>query len=100
VVRKAFAAAFILAVCLMTVSCKKLNEPRKPRPLGPLTVEAPKFLDAIPKEYGPLIAVTTNAKETAWHGLWFQKPDGTVVVVFVDVDQAEIYEKVVMIPRK
>ena len=99
-VRKTIVALFILAVCLVTVSCKKLHESTKRRPLGPLPIEAPKFLDAIPKEFGPLIAVTDNAKDPTWHGLWFQKADGTIIVVFVDVDQAEIYEKVVTIPRK
>jgi len=46
-VRETIIALFILAVCLVTVSCKKLHEPIKPR--GPLAIEAPKFLDAIPK---------------------------------------------------
>jgi hypothetical protein len=97
-VRKTIVALFILAVCLVTVSCRKLHTPMKPT--GPLTIEAPKFRDAIPKDYGPLIGVTDNAQAPSWHGLWFQRPDGTITVVFVDVDQGEIFEKVVTIPRK
>lgn len=96
--RKTIVALFMLAVCLVTVSCKKLHEPIKPG--GPLTIETAKFPDAIPKDYGQLIAVTDNAQAPSWHGLWFQRSDGTITAVFVDVDQGEIYEKVVTIPRK
>jgi|SRR5580693_485040 hypothetical protein len=97
-VRKTIVALFILAVCLVTVSCKKLHEPIKPT--GLLIIEAPKFRDAIPKEYGPLISVTSNSQLPSWYALWFQRSDGTITVVFVEVDEGKLDEKVVTIPRK
>jgi len=91
-------ALFILAVCLVTVSCKKLGEPLKPT--GPLTFETVKFTDAIPKDYGPLIGVTQNPDAPGWAGLWFQRSDGTITAVFVNVDQGKMYQRALTIPRK
>lgn len=96
--RKAIVALFILAACLVSISCKKLHEPIKPP--GLLTIEAPKFRDAIPKEYGPLISVTSNSQLPSWFGLWFQKSDGTITVIFVEVDQGNLDTRVMTIPRK
>ncbi|HEV1994627.1 MAG TPA: hypothetical protein VGR03_09870 [Candidatus Acidoferrum sp.] len=98
-VRKPIVALFILAVCLVAVSCKKLGEPR-PGPTGPLTFETVKFTDAIPKDYGPLIGVTQNPAAPGWAGLWFQRSDGTITAVFVNVDQGQIYQRALTIPRK
>jgi hypothetical protein len=97
-VRKTIVPLFILAVCLVTVSCKKLQQPIKPT--GLLAIEAPKFRDAIPKEYGPLISVTSNSQLPSWYALWFQRSDGTITVVFVEVDEGKLDEKVVTIPRR
>jgi hypothetical protein len=97
-VRKPIVALFILAVCLVIISCKKLHEPIKPP--GSLTIEAPKFGDATPKEYGPLIGITSNSQLPSWYGLWFQKSDGTITVIFVEVDQGNLDTRVITIPRK
>jgi len=90
--------ACVLAVCLMTVSCKKLNEPVKRT--GPLTFESAKFADAIPDDYGALIGVTQNPNTPGWFGLWFQQPDRTITAVFVNIDEGKIYEKVLTLPRR
>jgi hypothetical protein len=87
----------ILAVCLATVSCKKL-ESAGPKMSGPLVYEPAKFADAIPEEYGTLVGVTQNSP--GWVGLWFQKSDKTITAVFVNIDQGKIYEKALTIPRK
>ena|SRR5215467_15102585 len=87
----------LLALCLTVVSCKKLESTG---PAGPLAAESTKFADAIPDEYGTLISVTQNPQTPGWFGLWFQKPDKTIVVTFVNVDQRRIYEKTLSIPRK
>ncbi len=98
-VRKHVAALGILALCLVLcltmLSCTKLDQPK-----GPLTYETSKFTDAIPQEYGPLIGVTQNPQAAGWAGLWFQKPDGTIAAVFVNVDEGKIYKKTLTIPRK
>jgi hypothetical protein len=95
--RKLVCAFCILTVCLVTVSCKKLDA-GGPKMSGPLAFEPAKFADAIPDEYGTLIGVTQNSP--GWVGLWFQKPDKTITAVFVNIDQGKIYEKALTIPRK
>ena len=97
-VRKHVVALCILTVCLVTVSCKKLGQP--PIPTGPLIYETVKLTDAIAQDYGPLISVTQNPKAPGWVGLWFQRSDGTITAVFVNVDEGKIYEKALTIPRK
>jgi hypothetical protein len=96
--RKRRIALSILAVCLVLVSCKKLGQPTNPT--GPLTYETARFIDAIPKDYGPLISVTQNPQTPAWVGLWFQRSDGSITVVFVNTIQGKIYETTLTIPRK
>jgi hypothetical protein len=94
-----FGAVCILAVCLATVSCKKL-ESDNPKVPGPLAFEPSKFTDAIPDEYGTLVGVTQNPQSPGWVGLWFQKSDRSITAVFVNVEQGKIYEKALTIPRK
>jgi hypothetical protein len=87
----------ILMLCLVTGSCKKLDT-ANPGVSGPLAFEAAKFPNAIPAEYGTLTGVTQNPN--GWTGLWFQRPDGTVSAVFVNVERGKMFEKIVTIPRK
>jgi len=97
-VRKHVVALCILALFLATVSCTKLGQPTKP--MGPLTYETAKFTDAIPQVYGSLIGVTENSADPRWVRLWFQRSDGTIAVVFVNVQEGKIGEKALTIPRK
>ena len=89
----------ILAVCLVTLSCRKV-EPVNATQAGQLKLNPTQFADAIPDDYGPLIGVTQNAENPAWVGLWFQKPDKSIAAVFVNINQGAIYEKTLTIPRK
>ena len=77
----------------MTVSCKKLET-------GPLKYETARFTDAVPQDYGSLIGVSQNSQAPDWVVLWFQKSDGTIVAVSVNVNQATIWEKVLTLPRR
>ncbi len=97
-VRKHVVALCILALCLATVSCKKLGEPTK----GALTWETVKFADAISHDYGPLIGLTQNPQEQepGWVGLWFQRSDGTIAAVFVNTQEGRISDKALTISRK
>ena len=97
-VRKHVGAFCILALCLATLSCKKLGQPIKQT--GPLIYETAKFANAIPQDYGPLVGVTENPTDPAWVGLWFQRSDGTIAAVFVNIQEGRMYEKALTIPRK
>jgi hypothetical protein len=88
----------ILALCLVTFSCRKLEPVNVLR--AELKLDPTKFGDAIPDDYGPLIGVTQNADNPAWVGLWFQKQDKTITAVSVNINQGRIYEKTLTIPRK
>src|SRR5437762_1124292 len=85
-VQRSLVGLCILAVCLMTLSCRKL-EPVSERQTGQLKLSATQFADAIPDDYGPLIGVTQNSENPAWATLWFQKPDKTINAVFVNINQ-------------
>lgn len=89
----------ILALALMTFSCRKIG-PVNANVAGELKFEPAKFADAIPEEYGSLIGVTQNPQSPGWVGLWFQKSDKTITAVFVQTNQGRIYEKTLTIPRK
>jgi hypothetical protein len=96
--RKVAFGLCLLALCLPVMSCKKLESASTPT--GPLSLQTTKIYDAIPEEYGTLIGVTQNGQSPKWVGLWFQKPDKTIVGVFVNVEQGVFYNKTVSIPRK
>jgi hypothetical protein len=93
--RKSAGAFCILAVCLLIVSCTKLDTPS-----GPLRWKQVEFVDSIPAEYGSLVSVTSNPQNPAWVYLWFQKPDGTITVSFVNVVDGRVNDKSLSIPRK
>ena len=97
--KKLVCVFWIFVVCLVTFSCKKL-ESTDQKGAGPLAYAPAKFADAIPDEYGTLIAVTQNPQTAGWFGLWFQRPDKSITAVFVNVDQGKIYEKTLTIPRR
>jgi hypothetical protein len=96
--KKLIIAVCILANSLVIVSCKKVGQPTIPT--GPLTYETVKFNDAIPQDYGPLISVTQNPQSPEWVGLWFQRSNGSITVVFVNTIHGNIYERALTIPRK
>lgn len=89
----------IVAACLATLSCQRLDNTGR-KPTGPLAIEPAKFADAIPADYGPLIAVTENPADPAWVQLWFQKQDSTIVAISVNIEQGRISDRVLTIPRK
>jgi hypothetical protein len=89
---------FALSLCLGSISCAKLEETRPgEHALKQIPV---KFQDAIPHEYGKLVGVTSNSKWADWAQLWFEKPDMTIVVVYVDFIDGKIATDVLEIPRR
>ena len=94
--RRKIVALSIVALCLATASCRKLED--RGKQTGPLVFETPKFSDAIPQEYGPLIAVTQGSGE--WATLWFQKQDGTITLIGVNTRDGRLGDKLLTIPRR
>jgi hypothetical protein len=56
------------------------------------------FTDAIPAEYGRFVGI--SAVSERWNALWFEKEDGTIVVIGVNWVDRKMLNKVAMIPRK
>jgi NAD-dependent oxidoreductase involved in siderophore biosynthesis len=87
---------FVLVLCglgLGLLSCEKLDQAR---PEGQRIIQT----DAIPLEYGDLVAVTADPA-VKWAALWFQaNEDNTIRVVWVDMLPGEVQEEVVVIPRR
>ncbi len=97
-VRKQAVILFLIVLTLLAVSCKKIEDVNKPA--GPLVYESLKFTDAIPQEYGTLIGVTQSPTQPEWVGLWFQKQDGTIMLVAADWRTGKLGDRVMRISRK
>jgi hypothetical protein len=88
------------AVCsiVLCLACQKLEPaPTTTKGQGLLQFDAVGSLDAIPLDYGTLVGVAQASP--GWVSLWFQRPDHTIVVSFVNIDQGRVYEKSLTIPR-
>jgi hypothetical protein len=83
------------ALALATLACQRVD----PAPThGKLKLVPAPFEDAIPAEYGRLVGMSTG--DPGWAGLYFEKPDQTLVVVWVDTLKGRIRDKVAVIPRR
>ena len=88
----------ILGLTLMPLSCTALPETREPGE-GALAVEALPRTDAVPLEWGSLIAVNPwpEASESA---LWFQDDSGTVRLVRFDHQTRKLRPRAQLIRRR
>ena len=89
----------LVALAFAAASCEKLPAPA-PLERGPLQMEPTRYADAIPLDYGTLLAVTTDAEAPYMAGLWFEKPDKTLVYVKVNVSLGRIHNEVLVLPRR
>jgi hypothetical protein len=71
-----------------------------PKEAAPASVAPAQVADAIPGDYGTPIGVTQDPSSPQTVRLWFQKPDGTIVVAFMDVERGKLSDRVLTIPRK
>ena len=83
----------VLALIGLSTSCQKLEPPGGPR----LSIESPSSADAIPAEYGELIAAVPH-EDGRWVSFWFEKTDKTIVGVWVQTNSGKV-GKVITIPR-
>ncbi len=97
--RKVIPIAISVMPSIVFLSCQKLPESNR-AVAGPLKVESLPSLDAIPLEYGNLVAVTSSSDNPGRAQLWFEKQDKTIVVVRVDYVRGVPYPTALIIPRK
>ena len=96
--KETFALLCVFVLSLGLISCEKLE--RVDFSKGPLPFEKVKLPDAIPLEYGELVAVIRPSGSRNKAVLWFKKPDKTIVVVRVDYSLGEMGPEVLTIPRR
>jgi hypothetical protein len=89
--------AFLVVACLAATACEKLPSGGAG---GEGQVDASKLADAIPLEYGNLIAATTNTYDPRWVTLWFEKPDKTIILVGVQQSNGRVWTQPRVIGRK
>ena len=75
-------------------SCEKLPSTGEGQHFEPV-----QFREAIPLEYGNLVAVTSHPAYENWFGLSFEKSDKTITLVWVDIAEGRI-GRIASIPRK
>ncbi len=87
----------VFALALAVAACQKLE----PVPFTsiPSVLPPAKVLEPIPLDYGELVAVDPVPDNPYWFALWFQKPDKTIAVVYVNVSQGQVVPRA-SIPRK
>ena len=89
----------VLCVCALSagvISCQKLQ---RREPGYALLVETVELRNAIPLDYGDLVAVFPHPMTRDLFVLWFQKPDKTITVLWVNLRSGSIGQNIVTIPR-
>lgn len=89
----------VAVTVLLTASCADIDA-ESPVADGPLVRDVTATLtDAIPAEYGDLIAVTTTDVYPDYAQLWFQKEDKSIVTVFLNFKRGTMEKHPLVIPR-
>lgn len=89
--------AILLGLPLLTVSCRALPESTPPG-AAQVTSEGLPTTDAVPREWGDLVAVTQPTADV--YLLWFQDEDGNVHSVGYDVAGGNLRLQALFIPRR
>ncbi len=89
----------ILAIVFGAMACRELPAARSGAPSA-LSTEEIAYTDAIPLEYGTLVGVTDLPDNPYHAGLWFERPDKTIVFVKVNVSLGKIHKSTLLFPRR
>jgi hypothetical protein len=101
--RYRIALILLLVLGLGSSACEKLqpaapSEPAEAR--GELSLLPATIKDAIPLEYGKLVAVIPHTTNEAFVGLWFEDDEQTLTGVWVNVVEGRIYDQILQIRRR
>lgn len=89
----------VAVLCASVMSCVSLDTLDQGKQRGELKIEPIAFKDGIPKEFGRAIGVTVRAEYPDGAQLWFEKEDGTIVLINVDTRRGRLADKILVIPR-
>jgi len=93
-----FALLIVVTAGVGLMSCTKLDSTTPME--GALAFKDSQFEDAIPADYGRVVGVTRYSADSRWVAVWFEKPDQSIAIVWVNPVEGKIGEKVAWIPRK
>jgi hypothetical protein len=88
----------VAALCVGALACVPLDTADQGKK-GELKIESVAFKDSIPKDFGRAIGVTIRPENPDVAQLWFEKADGTIVLINVDSKHGRLGEKILVIPR-
>ncbi len=88
----------LVMLCAGLTSCVPLDT-FGPTKRGELSIEEISSKSAIPKELGKALGVTLRTDNPDVAQLWFEKPDGTIVVLSVDCQYGRLGKNILVIPR-
>lgn len=88
----------VAVLCVCAAACVSLDAVEQGKK-GELRIEPVAFRDAIPKDFGRAIGVTVRPENPDVAQLWFEKADGTIVLINVDSRHGRLGEKMLVIPR-
>lgn len=86
-----------VALALAASGCEKLPAPDNAA--GPLDLQAVAPGGSIPAAYGRLVSVTSSAAYPGWAQLWFERDDRTVTTVFVNFQNGQVRDRILVLPR-
>jgi len=88
----------VTVLCAGMLSCVSLDAADQGK-RGDLKIESIAFKDAIPRDFGRAIGVTIRPENPDVAQLWFEKADGTIVLINVDSKHGRLGEKILVVPR-
>jgi hypothetical protein len=92
-----------LTLLLGATGCTRLRTDRPIKAsLGPGSLPRVKIVarDALPLEFGDIVAVTSRADYSNWTQAWFVRPDKSIVIVWINSQTGYILEDALEIPRR
>jgi len=91
-----------LAIAFVLTACQRLEtvRPLESRGRGELRKERLPFKDALPADFGDLVAVTGIGNHPTWSQAWFVRPDKSIAVVWINSETGDMLEEAVIIPRR
>ena len=95
--QRSLAALALILLLIGGAACAKKNPVSATA--GPLQFTEFASGGAIPATYGRLVSVTSSETYPGWAQLWFERPDSSVVAVFVDYQNGAVRDKILELPR-
>ncbi|HEY7727430.1 MAG TPA: hypothetical protein VID50_03175 [Candidatus Eisenbacteria bacterium] len=91
-----------LALAFSLSACQRLEvaRPLEGRGRGDLPKERLPYLDAVPAAFGDLVGVTVNSAYPVWAQAWFERPDKSIAIVWVNTETGSMMPEAVVIPRR